>query len=117
VPEEPEDLIYVSELRTPNDQNYYTFTDAGQQQLLKADNMVYRTLKFKTSNDAHIGLFQTPRRTDSGIVDISSKFYEIVIGASGNTMSVIRDSSQRVNKVEVTGAPCQNDTWVWITVG
>ncbi len=79
--------------------------------------MVYRVIKFRATNDAHIGLFWGPRRTDAGAVDTSSEFYEIVLGGWGNTKSVIRETSQGPNQVEVGGAVCAGmDTWVTVTV-
>jgi hypothetical protein len=65
--------------------------------------MVYRTIKFRASNDAHIGLFWGPRRTDGAAVDISGEFYEIVLGGWGNTQSVIRESSGGENHADTEG--------------
>ncbi len=79
--------------------------------------MVYRIIKFRATNDAHIGLFWGPRRTDGGVVDVSMEYYEIVLGGWGNTQSVIRESAQGTNQVEVAGAVCGGmDTWVYVTV-
>ena len=47
--------------------------------------MVDRIIKFRATNDAHIGLFWGPRRTDGGVVDKEGEFYEIVLGGWGNT--------------------------------
>ena len=79
--------------------------------------MVYRTLKFRANNDAHIGLFWGPRRTDGGVVTLPGEFYEIVLGGWGNTRSVIRESSQGSNNAETEGAICKGmEEWVYITI-
>jgi hypothetical protein len=78
--------------------------------------MVYRTIKFKASNDAHIGLFWGPKRTDGGVVELPGKFYEIVLGGWGNTQSVIRESSGGENFGVTEGAICGGAEWVYVTV-
>ncbi len=79
--------------------------------------MVYRTVKFRANNDAHIGLFWGPRRADGAAVDISGEFYEIVLGGWGNSQSVIRESSQGSNNAVTEGAICGGmDEWVTVTV-
>ena len=78
--------------------------------------MVYRTIKFKATNDAHIGLFWGPRRTDGGVVELPDEFYEIVLGGWGNTQSVIRESSGGENNAITEGAICDGEEWVYVTV-
>ena len=41
-------------------------------------------MKFRAKNDAHIGLFEKPRRTDGNKASKSGRFYEIVVGGWGN---------------------------------
>jgi hypothetical protein len=79
--------------------------------------MVYRVIKFRASNDAHIGLFWGPRNTQGTIVDTTDGYYEIVLGGWGNTKSVIRDLFGDAEEVaEQEGAICGGEEWVTITV-
>ncbi len=71
--------------------------------------MVYRVIKFKAANDAHIGLFWGPRNTKGTSVDKTGEFYEIVLGGWGNTQSVIRESAGGENNAITEGAICNAD--------
>jgi hypothetical protein len=71
---------------------------------------------FRATNDAHIGLFRRPRRTDGAINWKNPEMYEIVIGGWGNTKSAIRKGSGGANLVEAQGSPCNPNGWTTITI-
>ncbi len=81
---------YLPLLPTPNNKQYYTFTDIEQQQMINYGSRLCRTLRFKAESDAHIGLFDRYKKPDESVMDCSGKFYEIVLGGWSNTWSVIR---------------------------
>ena len=78
--------------------------------------MQFRTFWFRAASDAHIGLFDCILRTADGVVDDNDEFYEIVLGAEGNSKSVIRRSAGGENEKEVEGAIASGDYWTTVTV-
>jgi len=94
---------YGVDFRTPGVDHYYVPT--GGVEHLQLDGPVrHMSFVVRAEQDAHVGLF--PRELAGG-VDDSGAFYEIVLGARGNSRSSIRRSKNGANEVLHTGGVLQ----------